>query len=234
MLNSINILGRLILIIIKVQKKSQGTNEDYPNGQIFFIIFLFLTSLIRVILVFVSFFEVNLYLLFVLLYFAFFGITFLLVDSKKKKFLYLFQGDLQYLILIYKNGLPMFDYDFSSQEIITNNEPNQNIQNNQIFANIRYLMYITKANFENFTKKCLDSGQLKDLEIQSVRISIYRTENILWVLFTKENSNNHFFFLQRNANKFERKYRDDLEKLSIGFVATEEMKNFCKEQWKNF
>lgn len=142
----------------------------------------------------------------------------------------LYKGELLYILLIFKkNGLPMFDYDFLMNEIVSSVPVKTKSAR---FAHIRYLLSSSSLNFEIYAGQGLESGFIQKFDIRSFNINIYTSNQVRWILISKPQAHNHFELLKHKAEEFERKFMHELPDLEKGFVATEEMKKFCREQWE--
>ncbi|MHA1796316.1 MAG: hypothetical protein ACTSUK_09390 [Promethearchaeota archaeon] len=141
----------------------------------------------------------------------------------------IYKGELLYLMLIYKNGLPMFDYDFQQREIVSLvPQKSSSVR----FAHIRYLLHSSSVTFEVYAEKSLKSGKIQDFDIKSFNICVYSTMNVQWILISQPNAHNHFKVLKWHARLFEGKFPKELAQMAHGVVATKEMKEYCRKQWE--
>lgn len=144
---------------------------------------------------------------------------------------YFLPGGLTYLILIYQNGLHLFDLDLKSREIVDMNQKDlinesKNFPYNAFFS--------SQILLEQGSSIKSPSGSLENLHFKSVKIGIYSSAHIHWVLFSKSDSKRYNQLLKYNAEKFEQKFHKYLELMKHGKVATQDMKDFCKNQWALF
>ncbi len=147
---------------------------------------------------------------------------------KKHVRLYFLPGTIMYAILIYKSGLHLFDYDFTSRKII---KPSELLKSDKNSNNLRSLLYGATTSLNYALKNDVGAVSLDSLTFEDLYISNYSSQHIHWFLIGKKYNRYYPTLIKRIANNIESDYREELKKLSKGMGFSETISNRIKAEF---
>lgn len=141
---------------------------------------------------------------------------------KKRELFYFLPSALDRIILIYRNGTPMFDFNFKAARIEEENES----ADYREFNFLRNVFYATTLILhETYEKQMHNKELLQHIVFERSQIIYHASDHICWLLITQSNHSIFFRLLERISNRIETAFREELMNMALGVSSSPELKN---------
>ena len=218
------IVIRFIIIGIKLAKRNVN-NENFLNvrriilfmfaGQFFWIIISLLKRSFPEYLIGVDFLIISLFNMVLVFYYV-----------KHHELFYFLPSSLKLGILIYKSGIHLCDYDFSTKNI-----DNKDSFDDYSLALVRSVLYGATIAIENVLQRTIGEENLEHINFENSKIVLHQSENIYWWLVCEKYSQYYSAIITKIANRIESKFRDEINALADGSRPSESFKLGVKDEF---
>ena len=170
---------------------------------------------------------------------AFYGTDFLLfslfyliliqVYRKHRELFYFLPGTLERVILIYKNGVGLFDYSFITRQIESAKGDEREIGEYHLLRNLFYAT--TTVLDDTFQKQVQKDEGLQNIQFGKSQIIYHASANIRWLLISRSNHSTYYNLLVKIADKIEKEYPQEIKRIETGIMELEKLEAATKAEF---
>ena len=146
---------------------------------------------------------------------------------KHHELFYFLPSSLKLAILIDKSGIHLCDYNFSTKNIIDDEDSFDDTS----LALVRSVLFGATIAIENVLQRTIGNENLEHINFENSKIVLHQSQNMYWWLVCEKYSQYYSAIITKIANRIELKFRDDIHAMADGSRPSKAFKNGVKDEF---